>query len=491
MKRIIFSLIFILTIFASCEDFLTVVPESTYSVESGYRTQKDFTQAIAGTYSLIQAQYNGGWLYLMIARGDDTRTLTDYQDYTYGVAGFTDGDNSGALTTCWKRLWTIVYRSNMILGKIDNAGFDDPALRDYIKGEAYMLRAYAYHTLGWHFGGMPLIDKILTVEETETISRSTQEATLALAIKDYQSAYDLLPEKWTGSNTGRVTKYAAAGMLGRLYMCLSDFSNAKTYLSKVISSQQYDMEKKYIDCFTDAKDNGLERVWEAQFTGGQTGQGQNFATGMFPQAMTVNPAIMPFIGTTNARKISADFMSEYEPGDIRKAVSTITGLTIDGVFDNTTSYILKYSHYEAYTPKTQSDWANNIPILRYTDVKMMYAEALNEEAYAADGEAFQILNEVRKRAGLPALSAVDLPDQKSFKQAIIKERRVEFAFEGLRWPDLVRWGIAQEVMNKFFAGPQEGSGRYNMKAHQTIFAVPNEEITRYDNTDVMWQNSGY
>ena len=95
----------------------------------------------------------------------------------------------------------------------------------------------------------------------------------------------------------------------------------------------------------------------------------------------------------------------------------------------------------------KDDWGVYLPILRFTDVKLMYAEVLNEEAYSATGEAFNIINQVRARANLTPLSSTTTPDKAAFRNAIIKERRVEFAFEGLRWMDIIRWGIAMDVMN--------------------------------------------
>lgn len=109
----------------------------------------------------------------------------------------------------------------------------------------------------------------------------------------------------------------------------------------------------------------------------------------------------------------------------------------------------------------------------------------------SNGDAFNILNEVRSRAGLPALTLAEVPDQAAFRNAIIKERRVEFAFEGLRWNDLVRWGIATEVMNKHFTHEDEGKGLYSMQDYRKIFAIPYNEISRYNDESVMWQNPQY
>lgn len=481
---------FLSVFFSSCDDFLTTIPESSYSVAAAYQTPSDFDFAIAGVYAAQQDLYrsNGCWFRAMIARSDDTRNGALYLD---GLDQFTDDAVCAPLESGYQILWRMISRSNLILDKIDAVDFEDEDLRNYIKGEAYALRAWSYYTLAWQFGGMPLIDKVLNVEETKAIARSSQEETFAFAESDYVNAINLLPESWSGKNLGRITKYAAEGGLARLYMFQSKFSQAKPHLSNIIDSGLYDMEEQYVNCFTDSHDNGPERVWEIQFTGGLTGEGQYLSTGMLPEGYK-DAVLMPFSGYSTAMYVSLNMAEAYEPGDIRKDVSLASNLVVNGVVQEVYSYILKYCHYDAYTPQNVQDWANNIPVIRYTDILMMYAECLNEEAYTADGEAFSIINDVRERAGLEPLTSNDIPDQQSFRQALIQERRVEFAFEGLRWNDLVRWGIAREVMNNHFMHEDEGGGEYSMDGdYREIFAIPFSELSRYEDESVMWQNPNY
>lgn len=477
-------------ILVSCDNFLTTVPESSYSVDGAYQSQSDFEYAVAAVYAAQQGLYssNACWFRLIISRSDDTRNGATY---TYGVDQFTDGDDVSTLADGWRTLWQMINRSNVILDKIDAVEFADATLKNYIKGEAYALRAWAYYTLAWQFGGMPLIDKELSVAETKIVARSTQEQTFAFIEADYKKAIDLLPESWNGADLGRVTKYAAEGGLARLYMFQSKFSEAKPYLSDIISSGKYEIEPNYLDCFTDSHDNGKERVWEIQFNGNLSGEGQYLSTGMLPEGYK-DGVLMPFSGFSTAMYVSMNMAEAYEPGDLRKDVSVVTNLTVNGVIESKYYYILKYCHYDAYTPQAQTDWANNIPVLRYTDVKMMYAECLNEEGYVPDGDAFDIINEVRGRAGLLPVTSAAVPDQNAFRQALIKERRVEFAFEGLRWNDLVRWGIARETMNNHFMHEDEGGGIYSMDGdYREIFAVPYDELSRYDDETIMWQNPKY
>ncbi|MBL7971537.1 MAG: RagB/SusD family nutrient uptake outer membrane protein, partial [Prolixibacteraceae bacterium] len=116
---------------------------------------------------------------------------------------------------------------------------------------------------------------------------------------------------------------------------------------------------------------------------------------------------------------------------------------------------------------------------------------LNEEGYNSNGEAFTIINQVRSRAGLSALTSAKAPNQSAFRSAIFQERRSEFACEYLRWFDVLRSGNALTIMNNFLSRADQGSGKYQMKDYQTIFAIPQDELNNNPDTKYMWQNPGY
>jgi tetratricopeptide (TPR) repeat protein len=478
----------------SCNDFLKQDPQSDYSASTFYQTQSDFQYAIAGVYSAQQGLYNGlTYFRIMILRGDEvdlsSRLSSGYDD---NASLFTDGDSGNYLLGAWEALWTMIYRCNAILDRIDAASFTDANVQKYIKGEALALRAWSYYTLAVSFGGMPLIDKVTSVNDTKNVKRSTQEETLAFAAADYKSAIDLLPESWSGSSLGRVTKYAALGGLARIYMFQSKFAEADTYLKQIISSQKYTFETSYVNCFNEANENKNERVWEVQFNTGGTGVGQGFSGSFLPESATVGKDILPVGSGASARlQLAPEFLAAFEAGDARKSVETIGNIAVNGTLTGYT-YIRKWMYY-SNVPINTNDWGINLPILRYTDVLMMHAECLNEASYVADGEAFNIINQVRGRAGLAKLTSATVTSQAAFRTALQKERRIEFAFEGLRWFDLVRWGQAKDTINDFFKNADEGGGTYSFGTdnHRLIFAIPSEEINRYANTSIMWQNDGY
>jgi len=497
MKKIFQYLLVLLcsVSFMACEGFLTETPLSDYNTDSKYKSEKDFNQAISGVYSRNMRLYSdhAGWCSRVVLRADDSRIGGDY---TYGFTSFTENNvDVTFLLTGWKEFFKVISFSNLILDKIDDGEFVNANMKDYIKGEALFFRAYAYWSLCWQFGGMPLYDTEVSVEEIRTIKRSTKEETLDFAIADYKKAYDLLPEEWTGANLGRITKYAAAGMLARLYLFRSDFSAAKPYLSAVINSGKYRKEPEFVHCFSDKDNNGPERVWAIQFAGGLQGKGTQYPTSAFPQGLpTVNP-YMPFAGYNTATRVSLSLIEAFEPGDTRLDVTAVTNVELTGGLDTVSWWCTKFINYVTYTPLQQHDWAINYNVLRYTDVEMMYAEVLNEEGYNASGDAFRIINEVRARGDLPPLDPAVVNDQAKFRDAIKQERRVEFAWEGLRWIDLIRWGDAVRVMNEYFQHPDEpkisGSIPYTMAPHQVLFQIPKDQLDRYNDTDILWQNPGY
>ncbi|MCK9435749.1 MAG: RagB/SusD family nutrient uptake outer membrane protein [Synergistaceae bacterium] len=470
-----------------CDDFLTEEPQSEYSANTFYKIQSDFEVAIAGVYAQQQGLFSaiGGVFRPSITRSDETVVGAGYVDEN---DKFLDNATGSVIQGMWSSLYIMVYRTNAILDRIDDVEFTNANTRDYIKGEALALRAWAYYTLGTSFGGVPLIDKTLSTPETLKIPRSTQAQTFAFAENDYKTAISLLPPEWTGKDLGRVTKYAAMGGLARLYMFQSNYISATPYLKEIIDSGKYKMAENYVDCFDDAFDNTAERLWEVQFMNGGLGEGNILTNSFLPEGYSGD--LIPFSGASAYLEVSSDMINAYEEGDLRKEVSVVTNITV-GSSIRTEWFIRKWLHYTA-EPVNNNDFAINLPIIRYTDVILMYAECLNEAGYVANGQAFTLLNSVRKRAGLDPLTQATTPDQAAFRKAIIQERRVEFAFEGLRWWDLVRWDIALEVMDNFLKLDENQGGLYKMGSNERkLYAIPAQELANYNDETIMWQNPGF
>lgn len=192
-------------------------------------------------------------------------------------------------------------------------------------------------------------------------------------------------------------------------------------------------------------------------------------------------AVIMFGGDGNNQP-TPDMESAYETGDIRKNFSMATS------YVNASGATVNYYFVKKYfdVPATKNDNGNNFPVIRYADVLLMYAEALNEVGYQAGGEAFTYLNSIRKRAGLGEKTAADVPNQAAFRLAIENERRVELAFEGHRWYDLVRTGRAIPVLNSKKAQIRLVA---DLTADNMVIPVPQSQIDI--NRDKIKQNKGY
>ncbi|MCQ2153233.1 MAG: RagB/SusD family nutrient uptake outer membrane protein [Bacteroidales bacterium] len=480
----------VLLMFTACDKFLTQYPQSENTTEIFYKSQQDFEYAIAGVYAAQQPLFSstGGVIRLSITRSDDLRIRTD-DGYCDNNDKFIDGANASTISAVWQGVYKMIYRSNAILDRIDSVKFNDETLKKYIKGEALALRAWSYYTLGTWFGGVPRIDKVLTLAETYKVPRSTQQETLDYAKSDYEAAIELLPDEWSGNNKGRITKYAAMGGLARLLMFNRDWVNASNYLGQIMESGKYGLAEKYEDCFSDAFNNTKERLWEVQFMTGVAGEGNILGNSFIPEkvdSMYVAGCKLP--GSSAAVIVSTDFVNAYEEGDKRKEQTLVTDFSYGGSITHE-YYCRKWLH-ATKTPINHDGFGMNIPIIRYADVLLMYAECKNELGTLTQADLDKTLNAVRKRAGL---NEVELsgPDVDGIRNKIIRERRMEFAFEGLRWWDLVRWGKAKEVMDAFLALSENQNGTYTMADFRTIYAIPAQEIANYNDKTVMWQNEGY
>lgn len=479
---------------ASCDDFLNPDAESLYTTKTFYQSETDFTYAITAVYAAQQDIYDGqtGILHFLSARTDDTSTDTNtYSDQADAMA---DDASCGPTENIWKSMYEMITRCNSIIIRIDDVTFSDSNMKNYVKGEAYGLRAWAYDNLGKFFGGVPLIvDAEYTEAETRTIKRSTQAETFAQAVSDYKKAIELLPVTWSGSNVGRMSKHAANAALARLYMFTKDYANAKNCLDAVINSGLYGLADNYVECFSDAYDNNAkkDRVWEVQYIGGQLGEGQSYSEMDMPEDCGVAEGYA-VRGSSAAMRVSADLQAAFEDGDLRKNAFTINGDELSG--SNARGYVwcFKFTPH-SYVPQSSNDWANNLPIVRYADVLLMQAEAINEVSNGPTTEAIGYVNQIRARARLANLTAEQTATKSAFLTAIKQERRIEFLWEGLRWFDLIRWGDWESTFKAFFAYSDAGNGRYidNVKSYRSIFAIPQAEMDRYDNKSVMWQNDGY
>jgi hypothetical protein len=236
-------------------------------------------------------------------------------------------------------------------------------------------------------------------------------------------------------------------LLGKVYLTKGDKSSAITALNKVVDSKNYSLVSDYAKLWGAANENGPESIFEIQYKTGGQGEG----SGYFEYFASIIGRAGGVGGGNTPMNMTPDLLAAYKTGDLRFAKSVFTNRRIPD-----TTYSLKYIS----TQTTTFDGDNNWYVARYADVLLMLSEALGESA-----QAYTYINQVRARAGLPAISATT---PGTFAQKLLDERRIEFALENQRWQDLLRFGVAKSVMAKQLVVPEASI--------RLLFAIPQKEI---------------
>ncbi|MBC7922211.1 MAG: RagB/SusD family nutrient uptake outer membrane protein [Ferruginibacter sp.] len=448
------------------EKFLDLAPVSSANANTFYRTSSDMLLALNGAYGALQlgGQY-GRYFVVSEIPSDDTApplsgSITDQDEFDKFYLRTTNP----LLAERWSDGYRGIYRCNTVLDRILAVPMDE-ALKQRMTGEAKFLRALMYFNLVRMFGDVPLVLKEITdTNEGYTYGRAPVADVYAQITKDLSDAEALLPPAYTGVNVGRATSGAAKALLGKVYLTQQQHPAAVAKLKEVVDAENaglYALLPAYADVFKTANKNGKESVFAVQYRKGNLGEGSGFANLYAPQVS--GNAVVAFGGDGNNRP-TADLENAYEAGDVRKDLSMATGYTNELGARVDFYYVRKY----ADPPVVKYDSEDNWPVIRFADVLLMYAEALNETGRPA--EALPFLNRIRVRAALAAKASLTQPEM---RLALEQERRVELAFEGHRWFDLVRTGRALDVLN----GKAGAIGiTTKLTANNLVFPVPQSQI---------------
>jgi tetratricopeptide (TPR) repeat protein len=438
MKKITAIGIVVLALFqSSCsEDFLNETDPTKVGVDVFYKNEAQVKQALNGVYSQVQALNNTAYLF---GEFQTDNTTIDLNPSDRGGAGgweafefSTVNSGNGEIANVWNGYYSALYNNNLTLEKLATATIDDAPKKE-IEGQLKFLRAYQYFNLVQYFGDVVIVTSTLVVPDPAfDLVRSPQTEVWAQIEKDLKEAVALLPAKYANAgDKGRATKGAALSLLGKAYMVQKKYAEAITAL-KEVTTLGYSLNANYADNFdpSPAKKNGPESIFEIQYQGdNDLGEWSNFEY-VFAPRVSKGAVTGYAAGSNGGRNVPTnDIIAAYEPGDVRKDISLKTSFTLDAkVYP--VPYVTKYNYAHTIVNRTNTNW----PILRYADVLLMLAEAINEQT-GATAEALDYLNQIRMRAGLKAVAA---SGKTEFRTAVLNERRLELAFENQRWFDLKR-----------------------------------------------------
>ncbi|MFV8341025.1 RagB/SusD family nutrient uptake outer membrane protein [Flavobacterium sp. XS2P39] len=450
MKKILFTALSLSLFLGSCSsDFLEIPSETSLSTATFYKTEADLQQAVNAAYAPLRNLYNTSFqgAYIMGELRSDNTTYIFNPGYRgtidpEAIADFTNQPSNSVSTGKYTTNYQIIARANQLLASVEGVDFA-AASKNNIKGQALFLRALAYFDLVQYFGKVPLHLTPVTNREEAALPLSEVDAVYAQIIADASEAATLLPPK-SVQEPGRATSGAAKTLLGNLHAVKKDWASAETILKEVIDSGEYTLLTDYASAFSVGNKNNSESVFEVQYKEGTEGYASGFIYEMLPMPMSA-AQVTSITGASGAQALTVeayniptpDLVAAYEVGDLRKSISIATATLADG---KTYPYIKKLLQPHAQAGITGTNW----PVYRYSEVLLLYAEALNEQGKSVS----HYLNDVRNRAGLINSLAVG---QVNLRAAILAERRVELAFENKRWPDLVRTGNAATVMAAYGA----------------------------------------
>ncbi len=486
MKKIFYLIVIATAILSSCSDELDLSPISSATTETFYQSTNDFIQGVNAIYNDLRG-YPDRQLNLSETRSDNLYAVSDggVRDWE-GINSFHKTIASNTyISEAWLTNFNGIYRANVVLDKLASNGsvITDAALRNRLEGEARFLRAFYYFDLVRWFGKVPVIESPVSVSEALKIPRAEVADVYKLIIADLQFAIDNLPTSYTAANTGRVTKYAAQGMLALVYMTrsgptyningpglgLNEWTQALTLLNSIISSGKYSFLSSYSNIFSYTNENNAEVIFDVQYvTGLSPVMGGTFPWVLVPDTwfQSLGKAVQ---GGLTIRPASNILVNSFDAADVRKSFSIQQGYTYNSVYEER-PFFKKYVDITK-VPSNRLDWPINFIVLRYTDILMLKAECiLNGASGGTQAEVDAIVNQVRLRAGLTTTRS------NVTKAQLFEERQKEFMAEGSRWHDLVRSGLVTSVMPAWISAIDVQNQIQPFQNNYIIYPIPQSEL---------------
>lgn len=488
-KKVLFIAFISIFLFSGCKNFLN---ENRNPNEDSpnlfWKNENDILKGLTSVYGALQS--SGGWAssyerYIVIDnyRADEMVFRPDVADWD-NIASFVNDQNNGTTSSEWSQLYRGINMANQCIDNIPNVPGDDESFKQFKEetiAEARFLRAYFYYRLYLNFGELlPLYTHQIEATNEDFFPKQSEPGVIVKFIEEeLKDVQTILPESYDERFKGRATRYAAIAILGKLYMFNHQLANAEKEFEKLIG--KFTLMDNFEDNFDGLHKNNSESIFEIQYSGDRSGGRREYSN------------IAEHLLTGNVGGYEESYPSKWL-FEVMKKDTTIDGKYSERLygtilFDDPETkmwYINEGEHFSDYDSPDRllwkkfatwdaslsSDWwysAFNIPIVRYSDVLLLYAECLNDRG--ATEKAIDYINEVRKRANVPDLPKTMTKDQ-VLKHLQDVERPCELAFEGVRWYDLIRWNIVEKSIvehQKLFAE------NYVDTKHR-LFPIPRKEF---------------
>lgn len=469
---------FIVAGFSSCGKNLKETPYSFLGEENSFQSASDATTAIDAVYDRLRSIYGVTMINLADLNAEELIIRADGGASNLEIDNNLYTSSNGLFDNFYTNSYLLIDRANRVVKNVSRIAMD-ATKKTQIIGEARFLRALAYFNLVQAFGDVPLVTEPTTDVVNVAAKRDPADDVYAQIIDDLKSAEAAnLPAAYTAAGeVGRATSGAVKSILAKVYLTRKDFANAAAKAKEVIDSHTYSLFPDYKDIFPPENKNGREHIFSVQYSCVRTTYGNPLSEAF---SIFFSYPINQGGGSYQADSLYA---RSYLPGDYRKQVTIITQKVNPAngalVLSRTGPHVDKYWDPD---PCGSGASRNNFMVIRYADVLLMYAEALNE-VNGPSAAAYDAINQVRARArnGNPAANPQDLSglSQDQFRDSVLQERGWELCYEGHRRWDLLRTGRYISTLQAYGIPVSEKN---------LLYPIPQNER---DVNAALTQNEGY
>lgn len=486
MKKLIkyfFCLSLISLLSFGCEEVLDVVPPGEFSPGNVLNNEAGLTALLFSAYRAQNLQ-NGHKNLINMEEvttdvafntgGGENRTLSLFINFTWDPSvGWIQG-------SMWNPHYNAIRDANIILENIEAAEIK-PAVAALLSAEARYIRAFEYASLYNWFGPVPLRT---STDQEEFLPRAREEELLSFIETELEAIVNDLPDPGQEPQWGRATKGHALGTLAKFYLNTRQWAKVVDVTGRIMDLNYYELFPVFKDMFKVENERNREMIvaWPQI---NDTGSGNTYPNGAFPPNFSYAPQLPEYVWTTSMAnwatqyRLRDDFVDSHDPNDARLVTIVQEYVNRNGDMVNLRNTPNNSRCLKFFDPDAVANFhGNDSPIIRYADILLSRAEALNELNGPAQ-DALDLINQVRNRSGLNDLTLADAGSKEILRDLILAERGWEFVAEGKRREDLIRHGKFVELAQ---------ARGINAQAYHTLFPIPAAEINA---NPAVEQNPGY
>jgi hypothetical protein len=461
----------------SCKKFLMEDPKTSVVETNYYKTKDDAIAAVNSVYAYLNALssgdfegvYHSGFYVVAGLASDELLNQQFAADALDKIATFTYGPDNDAVLKMWSIHYKAITIANIAINRIPQIQMD-ATLRTRLVNEAKFLRGILYFDLVRLYRDVPLV---LTEDAPLKPAQANPEDVYTQIIKDLTDAKELPVSYSAGNGLGRATGGAAAAFLAKVYLTRGEWEKSRLACMDIINSNHYQLYDDFKDLFKISSVNGKETIFSVQF-GTANGAVIFWEDGQqnvrfLPTELTKE---IPGVNAQGWQVPTLELYNSFETDDRRRSVTFLTSIhETNGNILTIRPYIQKY--WDRTAEPNAGNTENEYKLMRYADVILMCAEANNELGRGED--AYKYINMIRKRARFNGTEYLNtLPDykdlsQQQFRDAVLKERRMEFVAEGQRWFDLARTGTLEKLVPIAKPGVTPAPRNY-------LYPIPQREV---------------